>query len=103
VIDAVSAAGANQINGISFGLKDPQDAQDEARRMAVKALAARAALYAEATGYHIARLVNLSEAAEASVQPRPMFAMAKAAAATPVEPGELDVRIAVSGLYELAK
>jgi uncharacterized protein YggE len=104
VIDAVSAAGANQINGISFGLKDPQAAEDEARRAAVKALSAKADLYAQATGYRIVRLVNLSEGGgEAPMQPRPMFAMAKASAPTPVEAGELDVRIDVSGVYELAK
>jgi hypothetical protein len=104
VIDAVSAAGANQINGISFGLKDPGAAQDEARRAAVKALSAKADLYAQATGCHVVRLVSLSEGGgQPQIQPRPVFAMAKAAAPTPVEPGELNVRIEVSGVYELAK
>jgi uncharacterized protein YggE len=104
VIDAVSAAGANQINGISFGLKDPLGAQDEARRAAVKALSAKAELYAQATGYHIVRLVSLHEGGgEQPMRPGPVFAMAKAAAPTPVEPGELNVRVDVSAVYELAK
>lgn len=104
VIDAVSAAGANQINGISFGLKDPQGAQDEARRAAVKALNAKADLYAQATGYRIVRLLSLSEGGgEPPMRPGPVFAMAKAAAPTPVEAGELNVRIDVSAVYELAK
>ena len=104
VIDAVSAAGANQINGISFGLKDPLSAQDEARRAAVKALTAKAELYAQATGYRIVRLINLSEGGgQQPMQPRPVFAMAKAAAPTPVEPGELNLRIDVSAVYELGK
>ncbi|HVY35377.1 MAG TPA: SIMPL domain-containing protein [Caulobacteraceae bacterium] len=104
VIDAVGGAGANQINGVSFGLKDSDAAENEARRAAVKALAAKADLYAQASGYHIVRLVNLSEGGgEQPMQPRPVFAMAKAAAPTPVEPGELNVRIDVSAVYELAK
>jgi uncharacterized protein len=105
VIDAVTAAGANQINGVSFGLKDPAAAEDAARLAAVKALSAKAALYAEATGYHLARLVNLSEAGGyAPPQPvRAVMYMAKAAAPTPIAAGELTVRIDVTGLYELAK
>jgi uncharacterized protein YggE len=104
VIDAVGSAGANQINGVSFGLKDAGAMQDEARRAAVKALTAKAELYAQATGYRVVRLVRLSEGGgEPIVQPRSMFAMAKAAAPTPVEPGELNVRIDIAGVYELAK
>ena len=103
-IDAVSSAGVNQINGISFGLKDPQGAEDDARRAAVKALTAKAELYAQATGYHVVRLVSLSEGGdEPPARPSPVFAMAKAAAPTPVEPGELHVSIEVSGIYEMAK
>ena len=104
VIDAVGSAGANQINGVSFGLKDAGAMQDEARRAAVKALTAKAELYAQTTGYRVVRLVRLSEGGgEPIVQPRSMFAMAKAAAPTPVEPGELNVRIDIAGVYELAK
>ncbi len=103
-IDAASAAGANQINGISFGLKDAGVAQDQARRAAVKALTAKAELYAQATGYHVVRLVSLSEGGDAQpIRPRPMLAMAKTSAPTPIEPGDLDVRIEVSAVYELAK
>ena len=60
-VDATVAAGANQVNGISFGLSDPTAAENTAREAAVKALVAKANLYAGATGYRIARLVSLSE------------------------------------------
>lgn len=104
--DAVVKAGANQINGIAFGIANPRAAEDQARRAAVQTLSAKAALYAEATGLRIARLVNLSEAGGyAPPPPRPMFrmaAMADAAQATPVQPGELTVRVEVSAIYELA-
>ncbi len=105
ILDAVTASGANQIEGVSFGLKDPQAAQDQARLKAVKALQAKAELYAGAAGYHVGRLVNLSEGGD--VQPQAfapkVMAMAARAAPTPVEAGELTVRIEVNGLYELAR
>ena len=102
-IDAVTAAGVNQIQGISFGLKDPSAAEDAARLAAVKALSAKAALYAGASGYHIQRLVSLSEESSGTPGPvRPMMMMAKADS-TPVMAGQLTVRVDVSGVYELAK
>ena len=105
-LDAVTTAGANQIQGVEFGLKDPGAAQDQARLKAVKALQAKAALYAGATGYRVGRLVNLSEGGGAQPQPfavKLMMSAARATAPTPVEPGELTVRIDVSGLYELTR
>lgn len=105
-LDAVVAAGANQINGVSFGLKDPKAAEDQARLHAVKALQAKAELYAGAAGYRVGRLVNLSEGS--AITPEPRFGQVvvtgvRKGAATPVEAGELDVRVDVTGLYELAR
>lgn len=103
LLDAAVAAGANQVNGISFGLKDPHAAEDAARLQAVKALQAKADLYAQATGYKVRRLVSLSEGGGYQPSPpRPMVAMAaRSFADTPVEAGTLDVRIDVSGVFEL--
>ena len=105
-VDAVTAGGANQVSGIAFGLSDPRPAQDDARRSAVKALRAKADLYAQAEGLRVLRLVNLSEGDVAPVyQPRPvmMRAMATQAAPTPVEPGELSVDIRLTAVYELGQ
>ena len=105
-LDSVVASGANQINGVSFGLSDPRAAEDEARLKAVQALQAKAQLYAGATGYPLSRLVNLSEGGGYSPpQPRPLAAMAFKvdASSTPVEAGEMSVRVDVSGLYELTR
>ena len=107
-VDATVAAGANQVNGIGFGLADPTAAENAAREAAVKALGAKAELYARATGYRISRLVTLSEGGGYSAPPpMPMLAMAGRAefkdAATPVAGGELRVRIDITGLYELTR
>ena len=105
-IDAVSEAGANQINGIGFGLKSPQGAEDAARIAAVKALRAKAELYAQASGYHIARLVNLTEGGGYEPPPMRPMVMSKARSAsapTPVEAGALTVRADVAAVFELAR
>ena len=108
VVDAVTAAGANQISGVSFDIADRHKAEDDARRAAVQALSDKAALYAQATGLHEARLVSLSEGDAVDIAPPPrMMAMARMAAPaappTDVEPGELRVRITISGVYQLTR
>jgi len=106
-VDATVSAGANQVGQISFGLADPKAAENNARQEAVKALAAKADLYAKATGHRVLRLVSLSEGSAFSPpQPVPMVAMASARfkeADTQVSPGEIKVRVDVSGVYELAR
>ena len=105
-LDAAVAAGANQAAGVSFGLADPTAAENAAREAAVKALAGKAELYARATGYRILRLVSLGEGGGyAPPQPIQMTAMAARfeKAATPVSPGELHVRVDVTGTYELTR
>src|SRR3989338_3335871 len=71
---------------------------------AVQALQAKASLYAQAMGYRVARLVTLSEGGGYSPpSPVPMLAMAMRdkAESTPVEAGELKVRIDISATFEL--
>jgi hypothetical protein len=106
-VDAAVAAGGNQVNGIAFGLNDPAAAEDAARERAVRALQAKAELYAKATGYRVLRLVSLSEGADFAAQPpRPMFSVAARSAVadqTVISPGELKVRVDVTGVYELAR
>lgn len=103
--DAVVAAGVNQINGVSFGLKDPSAAENRARQIAVRNLQAKAALYAQALGVELAGIRSLSEGGGYSPQPQVMFARAEMAmdsgGSTPVAAGELTVRIDITGVYDL--
>jgi len=105
VADAATSAGATNINQISFGLRSRTAAENAARLEAVKALQDKAAIYADATGYHIRRLVSLREAN--FLTPSPVVITAAraeafaAAAPTPVETGELTVRVTVAGEFEL--
>jgi hypothetical protein len=105
VVDAVVAAGADSIGQLSFGLANPAAAENSARVVAVKVLEDKAALYAQATGYRIGRLVNLSEGGGYRPgPPMPMIAMAaRSNVSTPVEAGQVTVRIDISGLFELTR
>ena len=104
--DAVVAAGVNQIDGISFGLKDPTTAENRARQIAVRNLQAKAALYADALGVGLGGIRSLSEGGGYSPRPpQPMYARAEMAmdsgGSTPVAAGELTVRIDITGVYDL--
>ena len=105
--DAVVAAGVNQIDGISFGLKDPSAAENAARRLAVRALQGKASLYADALGVQLAGIRSLSEGGGyATPVPMPMYAraeMAMDAGSTPIAAGQLTVRIDITGVYDIVR
>jgi uncharacterized protein len=102
-VDAVVGAGATSVSQIRFGLKAPGSAENLARFAAVKNLEEKAAIYADAAGYHIRRLVNVSESSAARA-PLPMMAetrMAAAAPPTPIETGQITVTVDITGEFEL--
>lgn len=105
-VDAAVTSGATNVGGVAFGMQDPSGAEDAARLEAAKNLQARAELYAKAMGYRVARLVVFSEGGGYSPPPpMPMMAMARMekADSTPVEAGELRVRIDVTATFELVR
>lgn len=110
VIDALVAAGANEVNGPSFQLDNPDEAMDASRRAAMKEARDRAELYAGAAGLRIVRIVSISENMS-YYQPQPIvFARGKMADMAPppapppppMQPGELQMQATVTILYELA-
>lgn len=105
--DAVVSAGVNQIDGISFGLRDPAEAENQARQAAVRNLRAKADLYAQALGVQLGGIRSLSEGGGyASPPPMPMYAarnMSMDMAQTQIAPGELTVRIDITGVYDLLR
>jgi uncharacterized protein YggE len=103
-IDAVVKAGINQIDGISFGLKDPSAAEDKARIEATKTLMARAELYAKSLGKTVKRIKSLNEnAAMSAPPPMPMVrAMAmKAESDTAIAGGEVSTAMTLNAEFEL--
>ncbi len=99
VLDAVARAGANEFQGISFGLQDPGPATDAARRAAIADAQARAVLYAEAAGVDILGIITISETG-GSGAPRPEM-MSMATRAVPVAEGSLSITANVSITYEI--
>jgi uncharacterized protein len=104
ILDALVAAGANQINGPTLTIDKPEAAQDEARADAIKTARARAELYAKAAGLTVKRIVAISETTMVS-GPTPMpymrAQMAEASAKSEIVPGEQDVGVAVIVTFEL--
>ena len=104
VLDALVEAGANDVNGPTFGLDAPDAALDEARTAAMKAARARAQLYAGAAGLKVVRIVSISESGGYAPRPQPMM-MAKMAMAdaapSPVEAGEVAMQVSVNVVFEL--
>lgn len=103
VLDALVASGANQVNGPSFQIAEPDAATDEARVSAMKAARARADLYARAAGLRVVRIVSISESGGYS-PPQPIYAMAVRAKAdsTPISAGEVEAQVSVTVQFELA-
>ncbi|MFN4041708.1 MAG: SIMPL domain-containing protein [Brevundimonas sp.] len=107
--DAVVAAGVNQIDGVSFGLRDPKAAENQARQLAVRALQEKAALYAQALGQPLGQIRSLSEGGGYTPRPpMPMYAaravsMDAGGAETSVSGGELSVRIDITGVYDIGR
>lgn len=107
VIDTLVSAGANQVNGPSFQMDDPDPAIDEARVEAMKKARTRAELYARTAGLRIVRILSISESAGYFGPPPGAFARMSAPSAPPPPPapiaaGEVQLNANVTVLYELA-
>ena len=106
VLDALVASGANQVNGPSFEIDQPEAAYDEARRGALEKAQARAAMYAKTLGLRVRRIVSISEGGGFQPpMPMPMMAMArgKAEADTAVSPGETTLGANLDVVFELGQ
>ena len=105
VLDALVASGANQVNGPSFGIDDPEPLYDRARLDALKAARARAETSAGALGVRVRRIVSISVGGAAMPSPMPRMAMMKAEAydSTPVAAGESSVSVNLDVVFELGR
>ena len=100
VLDAAVGSGATSVSGIRFDLKDRAGAEREALRLAVEDARARANAAASGAGVRVERVIRIEEQRVTIPEPRPMpmvrtMAM-QADAATPITPGELEIRATVT-------
>lgn len=101
VLDDVVGSGANQFNGLSFGVINPAPLQDQARVLAVKNAAARAELLVTAAGAKLGDVLSISE--QGAIRPQMMRSMAMdlAESSVPVAAGEVDLQANVTITYEI--
>ncbi|MGD0074854.1 MAG: SIMPL domain-containing protein [Candidatus Binataceae bacterium] len=103
LIDAATAAGANRVDSINFGLRDESTARNEAITKASKDAQAQAQTLASALGVKLKAVFRATT--EQSERPMPMVARSMAAMApnvsTPIEAGEVTVPATVSLTYEI--
>ncbi|HEY0266553.1 MAG TPA: SIMPL domain-containing protein [Rhizomicrobium sp.] len=100
-LDALVAAGANQMNGISFDIAQPAPLLETARAQAIADAHARAETYARAAGVTLGPILSISEGG-GEVRPLRMAApMAFAAKGVPVAAGQESVTADVSVVWEI--
>lgn len=106
IMDAAISAGGNTLNGVSFGVDDPEPRLNEARREAMTRARARADLYAQAAGMRVNRILSISEGYGAPPMPVIYRMEARAmdgvpAPPPPVAPGEITTSAQVTVVFEL--
>lgn len=101
VLDTIVAAGANEINGITFSREDGAEALDQARRDAVADARRKAEVLAEASGTTLGPVIAMRDVATID-GPRPMMRMEAAMAdSMPVQPGQVEMSAQVEIDYGL--
>jgi uncharacterized protein YggE len=101
LIDVATQAGANNVDLLSFGLKDEAKAQAEALKQASQHARTKAEAIAESLGLKIRRIVRVEEGGTMPIPFAEPRAMLKAEAATPIEAGKVETRAQVTLTVEI--
>jgi hypothetical protein len=107
VVDAALGAGANQLEGIGFGLDDDQAAREDALRAAVEEARSKAQVMAVALGVELDGILAINEGGIFIQEPAMAMMESRMAVqadmSTPVAAGEVTVRANVSIQYRIAQ
>jgi uncharacterized protein len=104
IVDAALSAGATSLDGLSFRVADPREAERAARLAAVAEARSRADVLAEAAGIAIAGVADIVEGGPPPTWPQPMAAKmlrATADAGTPVEAGTTEIAVTVTVTFRI--
>jgi len=105
VIDAAAQAGANDVAGIAFTLRQDRQARDRALSEATREAVSKAQVIASALGGRVVRIVEVQEEGFQQRPPVPLqgevMMMAKTSVATPIEVGSLDISSKVQLIAEV--
>jgi hypothetical protein len=101
VIDAGIAAGANQLTGLSFELRDDLKPRSQALQLAVQEARSKAEAIAASLNLQLGEVLEVREEGVAVPHPMERRMAAPAAAGTPIQPGQVQVSAAVHLRYRL--
>jgi uncharacterized protein YggE len=105
VIDAGLKAGANQLEGVQFGLRNDLPSRQQALKQAVDEARSKAMTMADALRVNLAEVLEASEGGVSIIvdHVEPLAARAMAVASeTPVSPGQIQVNATVTIRYRIA-
>ena len=108
LIDAATKAGASNVNRVNFGLRDESRARADALGKAADQARAGATALAERLHVKLGRLLRVEEEQPVIVSPGRQVELSGSAeagttAATPVEPGSIDIHASVSLTFEVVQ
>jgi uncharacterized protein YggE len=101
-LDALVAAGANQMNGVSFSIRNDAELLAQARAAAVAEARLKADIFSKAAGVGLGSILSIGE--NGNEGPRPLFAaapMMARAKSVPVSLGEQSVAADVTIVWEI--
>ncbi|MCC7024978.1 MAG: SIMPL domain-containing protein [Thermomicrobiales bacterium] len=104
LLDAMTASGANQVDGPIFFLQHPEEAEDEARRRAMATARRRAEVLAAAAGSTLGTILTIAESGASSgvrLAERSVRFSLDAPAATPIEAGTERIVASIEVTWEL--
>lgn len=100
ILDAAIAAGSNNVQSISFQLKDQNPQMDKALALAIEDAQRKAQVIAKAAGVKLGRVLEIS-GGYSYAAPAAKYNLLSSAAPTPILPGQLEVTASISMTYEI--
>ena len=106
LLSGVVTSGANSVSNIQFAIDDSTKIENTARAEAIKKAQAKAQSIADAAGFTLGRLLEISENNATPYYNQPMLAKSmvdsvSASSSPTIEPGSQDITINVSLKYEI--
>jgi hypothetical protein len=95
VIDAGTQGGASRVQGLTFGLRDPEPVRQQALQQAAIVARAHAVAMTAGAGLHAGSVIDIVEGAATTPVSTPVAGTA-AAATTPIEPGTVTITATVT-------
>ncbi|WP_242457929.1 SIMPL domain-containing protein [Halomonas sp. YLGW01] len=105
LLDALTTAGVDALDGVSYDLKDRSAASDKALELAIDRAKAKATLMAERLGITLGRVLQVQETQMPRFQPQMMMRAADAApkeSASEYRPGQIEIEAEVAIHWAIA-